>query len=88
MNSTKLFKLAESLGGVKSLICHPASQTHAPIPKEVREKVGIVDGLIRVSVGLEDEADLLADLKHALQIVAATQPETAKGTLTAGGKKA
>jgi cystathionine beta-lyase/cystathionine gamma-synthase len=88
VNSTKLFKLAESLGGVKSLICHPASQTHAPIPKEVREKVGIVDGLIRVSVGLEDEVDLLADLKHALQIVAATQAETAKETLAAGGKKA
>jgi cystathionine beta-lyase/cystathionine gamma-synthase len=87
VNSTKLFKLAESLGGVKSLICHPASQTHAPIPKEVREKVGIVDGLIRVSVGLEDEVDLLADLKHALQIVAATQAETTKETLTAGGKK-
>jgi cystathionine gamma-lyase len=87
VNSTKLFKLAESLGGVKSLICHPASQTHAPIPKEVREKVGIVDGLIRVSVGLEDEVDLLADLKHALQIVAATQTETNKEKLTAGGKK-
>jgi cystathionine beta-lyase/cystathionine gamma-synthase len=88
VNSTKLFKLAESLGGVKSLICHPASQTHAPIPKEVREKVGIVDGLIRVSVGLEDEADLLADLKHALQIVAARQNESTKETITAGGKKA
>ena len=76
VNGTKLFKLAESLGGVKSLICHPVSQTHAPIPKEVREKVGIVDGLIRVSVGLEDEVDLLADLKHALQVVTDAQATT------------
>ncbi|HEY9760603.1 MAG TPA: PLP-dependent aspartate aminotransferase family protein [Oculatellaceae cyanobacterium] len=76
VNSTKLFKLAESLGGVKSLICHPVSQTHAPIPKEIRDRVGIVDGLIRVSVGLEDEVDLLADLQQALEKVAATQSKT------------
>ena len=88
VNSTKLFKLAESLGGVKSLICHPASQTHAPIPKEVREKVGIVDGLIRVSVGLEDEVDLLADLKHALKVVAATPACKTGETLAVTGKKA
>jgi cystathionine gamma-lyase len=67
VNSTELFQLAESLGGVKSLICHPASMTHAPIPKEVREPLGIVDGLIRLSVGIEDAPDLLQDLELALE---------------------
>jgi cystathionine gamma-lyase len=63
---TKLFTLAESLGGVESLIGHPATMTHASIPKEVREKTGVTDGLIRLSVGIEDVADLLADLDQAL----------------------
>ena len=62
----KLIALAESLGGVESLVCHPASMTHASIPKEVREKVGITDGLIRLSVGIEDIEDLLADLEQAI----------------------
>lgn len=66
VNGTKLFQLAESLGGVKSLICHPASMTHAPIPKDVREHCGIVDGLIRLSVGLEDGLDLIEDLERVL----------------------
>ncbi|MDX1988800.1 MAG: cystathionine gamma-synthase [Candidatus Obscuribacter sp.] len=66
VNGTELFQLAESLGGVKSLICHPASMTHAPIPKEVREPLGIVDGLIRLSVGIEDAPDLIFDLEQAL----------------------
>lgn len=66
VNSTELFQLAESLGGVKSLICQPATMTHAPIPKEVREPLGIVDGLIRLSVGIEDAPDLLQDLEYAL----------------------
>ncbi len=66
VNGTQLFQLAESLGGVKSLICHPASMTHAPIPKEVREHCGIVDGLIRLSVGLEDAEDLIEDLEAVL----------------------
>jgi cystathionine beta-lyase/cystathionine gamma-synthase len=66
VNGTRLFQLAESLGGVKSLICHPASMTHAPIPKEVREHCGIVDGLIRLSCGIEDVEDLIADLEQAL----------------------
>lgn len=66
VNSTSLFQLAESLGGVKSLICHPATMTHAPIPKEVREPLGIVDGLIRLSVGIEEGKDLLADLENVL----------------------
>jgi cystathionine beta-lyase len=62
----KIFTLAESLGGVESLAGHPASMTHASIPKEEREKIGIVDSLIRLSVGIEDEDDLIADLKQAI----------------------
>ncbi len=62
----KLFTLAESLGGVESLSGHPASMTHASIPKEEREKTGVVDSLIRLSVGIEDIDDLLEDLKQAL----------------------
>lgn len=64
--STKLFSLAESLGGVESLIGHPASMTHAAIPAEERKKSGIVDSLIRLSIGIEDADDLIADLEHAL----------------------
>ena len=62
----KVFTLAESLGGVESLAGHPASMTHASIPKEEREKTGVVDSLIRLSVGIEDVSDLIADLKQAL----------------------
>lgn len=61
-----VFTLAESLGGIESLAGHPASMTHASIPKEEREKIGVVDSLIRLSVGIEDEVDLLEDLKQAL----------------------
>jgi cystathionine gamma-lyase/cystathionine beta-lyase len=64
---TKVFSLAESLGGVESLIGHPATMTHASIPKEVREKAGVVDSLLRLSVGIEDANDLVEDLKQALQ---------------------
>ena len=63
---TKLFSLAESLGGVESLVGHPATMTHASIPREVREARGVDDGLVRLSVGIEDAADLRADLQHAL----------------------
>ena len=63
----KLITLAESLGGVESLVCHPASMTHAAIPKEIREEVGIVDELIRFSVGIEDVDDLTADLEQAIK---------------------
>jgi cystathionine gamma-synthase/cystathionine gamma-lyase len=63
---TKLFSLAESLGGVESLICHPARMTHGSIPKEDRERRGITDGLLRLSVGIEDLEDLIDDLTHAL----------------------
>ncbi len=65
-SSFKVFTLAESLGGVESLINHPATMTHGSIPKEVRERVGVVDNLLRISVGVEDIDDLLADLEHAL----------------------
>ncbi len=67
-SSFKVFSLAESLGGVESLINHPATMTHGSIPREVREKVGVVDNLIRISVGVEDIEDLLEDLKQALAL--------------------
>jgi cystathionine beta-lyase len=63
----KIIALAESLGGVESLVCHPASMTHASIPKEIREKVGITDGLIRLSVGIENVKDLSKDLQSAIE---------------------
>jgi cystathionine beta-lyase/cystathionine gamma-synthase len=66
LSSTKLFALAESLGGVESLINHPATMTHASIPKEERIKNGLNDGLIRLSVGIEDADDLIEDLNNAL----------------------
>lgn len=67
LSSTHLFSLAESLGGVESLINHPASMTHASIPREERIKNGLSDTLIRLSVGIEDADDLIADLEHAIQ---------------------
>ena len=66
-SSFKVFSLAESLGGVESLINHPATMTHASIPKEERDRVGVVDNLLRLSVGIEDVEDLLEDLKQALK---------------------
>ena len=66
LSSTKLFSLAESLGGVESLINHPASMTHASIPREERIKNGLADGLIRLSVGIEDAEDLIKDLEQAI----------------------
>lgn len=65
-SSLHLIALAESLGGVESLVCHPATMTHASIPKEIREAVGITDGLIRLSVGIEDADDLISDLSQAI----------------------
>ena len=67
VSSTHFFTLAESLGGVESLCGHPASMTHAAIPKEEREKTGVVDSLIRLSVGVEDIEDLISDLDLALK---------------------
>ncbi len=66
MSKTKLFACAESLGGVESLITHPAIMTHASIPRETRERIGIVDGLVRLSVGIENAEDLIEDLEQAL----------------------
>ncbi len=77
-NRMHYFSLAESLGGVESLICHPARMTHGSIPKEEREKRGVTDGLLRLSVGIEDIDDLLADLSQAIDAVKA-RPNT--GTL-------
>ncbi|MBR6986264.1 PLP-dependent aspartate aminotransferase family protein [Ruminococcus sp. XPD3002] len=64
--SLELITLAESLGGVESLVCHPASMTHASIPADIRKKVGITDGLIRLSIGIEKIDDILADLENAI----------------------
>ena len=66
IENTKLFALAESLGGVESLIGHPATMTHAAIPIEERKKTGVSDSLIRLSVGVEDADDLIADLSQAI----------------------
>jgi len=67
MKKTKIFTLAESLGGVESLISHPASMTHGSIPKEIREAAGLMDSLIRLSVGIEDVDDLIQDLNQAFE---------------------
>ena len=66
MSSLKVFTLAESLGGVESLTCHPVTMTHAAIPKKERDKLGVIDSLIRLSVGVEDMNDLTDDLEAAL----------------------
>ena len=66
LKRARLFSLAESLGGVESLISHPATMTHASVPREERERVGLTDGLVRISVGIEDVEDLLSDLERAL----------------------
>ena len=69
LNHVKLCSLAESLGGVETLISHPATMTHASVPPDVRQRTGITDGLVRLSVGIEDEEDLIADLDAALRQV-------------------
>jgi cystathionine beta-lyase/cystathionine gamma-synthase len=66
-SALRVFSLAESLGGVESLCCHPATMTHASIPKEIREPRGVTDGLVRLSVGLEHIDDLTADVLQALK---------------------
>ena len=75
MRSVKLCSLAENLGAAETLITHPASMTHADIPPETRVALGIPDGLIRLSVGLEDVADIIADLEQALSRAGACTPE-------------
>jgi cystathionine gamma-lyase len=69
LENTHLFALAESLGGVESLINHPALMTHASVPKEHREALGVTDSLVRLSVGVEDVRDLIDDLKTALEVI-------------------
>ena len=69
LSSCKVFTLAESLGGIESLIEHPAIMTHASIPKTEREKLGIVDNFIRISVGIEDLEDLIEDLESAFKTI-------------------
>lgn len=76
VTSTRLFKLAESLGGAKSLCCHPATMTHKSIPVEKRRVAGISDSLVRLSVGLEEPGDLLQDIVQALALVQKTKLET------------
>ncbi len=75
--STRLFRLAESLGGVKSLLCHPATMTHKSIPAEKRKAAGVSDSLIRLSVGLEDAEDLVQDIDEALNKVRITHEQVA-----------
>jgi len=67
LENIEIFTLAESLGGVESLVCHPATMTHASMPEELRAQVGITDGLIRLSVGIEDIDDLKDDISNALK---------------------
>lgn len=69
LNRLRLFKLAVSLGGTESLACHPASTTHSGVPAELRARIGVTDGLIRLSIGLEDAGDLVADLTEALSVL-------------------
>ncbi len=69
LNNVKLCSLAESLGGVETLISHPASMTHVSIPAEIRKNIGITEGLVRLSVGIEDVADVIADLDQALMYI-------------------
>jgi cystathionine beta-lyase/cystathionine gamma-synthase len=67
LESVRVFSLAESLGGVESLISHPASMTHASVPEDRRAQLGITEGLVRLSCGVEDAQDLIADLDQALK---------------------
>jgi cystathionine gamma-lyase len=69
LNNVRLMALAESLGGVESLISHPATMTHASVPEDRRAAIGITDGLVRISAGIEDVEDLQADLERALEAV-------------------
>lgn len=70
LNALQLFKLAVSLGGTESLVCHPASTTHSGVPPEVRAETGVTEGLVRISIGLEHPDDLIADLDHAFRAAA------------------
>jgi cystathionine beta-lyase len=78
VTATKLFKLAESLGGIKSLVSHPAQMTHKSIPEERRRSAGVADSLVRLSTGLEDAEDLIEDLRQALDTVIAASRQIDK----------
>ncbi len=82
VRNLRIFALAESLGGIESLCCHPATMTHGSIPKEEREKRGITETLLRLSVGIEGVDDLIADLSQALDTVAATRHARPNGDRT------
>jgi cystathionine beta-lyase/cystathionine gamma-synthase len=69
LSKLRLCSLGESLGGVETLISHPATMTHASIPEEERTRLGVTPGLVRISVGIEDASDLIADLDQALEVV-------------------
>jgi cystathionine beta-lyase/cystathionine gamma-synthase len=69
LDRVRVMSLAESLGGVESLISHPATMTHASIPRERQDRLGLTQGMVRISVGIEDAEDLLADLDQALAAV-------------------
>ena len=74
VTSTKYFKLAESLGCIKSLLCHPAAMTHKSIPQDIRRASGVSDSLIRLSIGLEDVQDLIIDLEQAFELTTHNLP--------------
>jgi methionine-gamma-lyase len=69
INALQIFKSAVSLGGSESLVCHPASTTHSGVPKDARDAAGVTEGLVRLSIGLEHPADLIADLEQAFKSV-------------------
>ena len=78
MNSVKLCALAESLGAVETMITHPATMTHVEVPVEERHARGLTDGLVRISVGIEDVEDIIADLEQALEKVPSTAEACAR----------
>ncbi len=80
VENVRIFAFAESLGGVESLIGHPASMTHGSVPKEKRMKLGLTDGLVRLSVGIEDVEDLIGDLSHALDAFSRIPPPRSRKT--------
>ena len=82
LNGVRLMTLAESLGGVESLVGHPASMTHASLSRETREKAGITDDLIRLAVGCEDARDLIEDLRAALDSLARAELEEVGSVVT------
>ncbi|PUU86876.1 MAG: methionine-gamma-lyase, partial [Halanaerobium sp.] len=81
MNNVNLATLAVSLGDVDTLIQHPASMTHAPVPREERLAAGITDGLVRISIGIEDVEDIIADLDNSLSVLADVEEDESLATV-------